>query len=138
MYTRPTSGHLLGNTRLSRKFFEICGMVAKGRKSTKVAGEARASGYNIVRASKIVRFQAPKSPFPWKIVCCTHQETRNRTHTTKIRILSRATQQNEDPDKMTYSIPDILSRNWDCVRNFCESFAKVAVLWRERMKGKLR
>ena len=57
-------------------FFEICGMVAKGRKSTKVAGEARASGYNIVRASKIVRFQAPKSPFPWKIVCCTHQETR--------------------------------------------------------------
>ena len=31
-------------------------------------------GYNIVRASKRSRFQAPKSPIPWKIVRCTQQE----------------------------------------------------------------
>ena len=38
--------------------------LAKGQKSTKVAGGARASGQGIVRASKILRFQAQKSPIP--------------------------------------------------------------------------
>ena len=38
--------------------------LAKGRKSMKVAGGARASGYSIVLASKILRFQAPRSPIP--------------------------------------------------------------------------
>ena len=39
---------------------------------------------------------------------------------------------------MTHSIPDLLSRDGVCARNFCESFAKVAVKLGERKKGKLR
>jgi hypothetical protein len=46
--------------------------------------------------------------------------------------------ENEDPAKMTHSIPDLLSRDGVCARNFRESFAKVAVLLCERTKGKLR
>ena len=41
-------------------FSESCVDLAKGRKLTKVAGGARALGYSIVRASKILRFQAQK------------------------------------------------------------------------------
>ena len=39
---------------------------------------------------------------------------------------------------MTHSIPDLLSRDGVCARNFRESFAKVAVSSCERKKGKLR
>ena len=39
---------------------------------------------------------------------------------------------------MTYSIPDLLSRNGSCVRNFREIFAKVAVPLDKISKGKLQ
>ena len=56
----------------------------------------------------------------------------------KIRILSKTMRKIEDPAKMAYSIPDRWSRNGVCVRNFCESFAKVAALMCERKKENLR
>ena len=61
--TRTSLG-IWGGQDFRESFSESCGDLAKGRKSTKVAGGARASGYSIVLASKILRFQAPKSPIP--------------------------------------------------------------------------
>ena len=93
---------------------------------TKVAGGTRASGYDSVRASQnsLENRALPRArkPGPYD----------------KIRILSKTTQKIEDPAKMTYSIPDLWSRFGVCVRNLCESFAKVAALMCERKKGKLR
>ena len=78
-------------------FSESCGDLAKGRKSTKVAGGARASGYSIVQASKILRFQAQKSPIPSKIARCTRHEAGPTPQ--KSKFLSRTTQKMKTPPK---------------------------------------
>ena len=73
--------HIWPGSDFCESFFEICSGPAKGRNSTKVAGGARASGYNSLRASKKIHFQAPKSPIPWKIARC--RAPGSRTHTTR-------------------------------------------------------
>ena len=129
----------LGGVRLSRKFLrklrgaaerpkvdESCGQGVEPQ-ATILYGRAnfcvsRLKNVQFLENSRAARARNPDPHRKNQDLTCVSKES-------NVKI--------EDPAKMTHPIPDLLSRDGVCARNLRETFAKVAVLWCERTKGKL-
>ena len=132
---------------LGQTFAKVFSKVAVGRRKAKISkkvakffgGRAKVAGGGVEPRATILyglencsvsRLQ--KVPFPWKIARCTRKEAEaipNKSRFCLKQLGKRRPHQNRR---------DFWSRNRVCARDFCETFAKVAVLSCERKKGKLR